>query len=82
MQDDLSNWVIHEEVSNGGASIMSKKQGLVYIPVRGWQFADGNGGWGWEDDTTLTITGKLSEFEIISLISMYLQKENHLILRH
>ena len=38
------------------AYIQSKKEGLVYISERGWQYADGDGDW--MDDETLTITGK------------------------
>ena len=34
---------------------MSKKKGLVYLPVSGWQYGDGIG---WHDDDTLTVTGK------------------------
>ena len=53
-QDDWSRWVIHYEVSNTGAYIISKKQGLVFLPVRGWLYPDGT----WQDDDTLTVTGK------------------------
>ena len=56
MEGDWSSWVTYYEVSNGGASIVSKKEGLVYIPERGWQYADGNGGL--MDDETLTVIGK------------------------
>ena len=38
------------------AYIQSKKEGLVYIPEKGWQYADGDGDW--MDDETLTVTGK------------------------
>ena len=49
-----SGWVIHYEVSNRGAYIQSKKPGLLYIPVRGWQYMVGS----MQDDDTLTVTGK------------------------
>ena len=52
---DWSRWVVSSEVSNSGANIASKKQGLVYIPVRGWQYGDGTTV---HDDDTLTVTGK------------------------
>ena len=56
MEGDWSSWVAYYEVSNVGAFIVSKKEGLVYIPEKGWQYADGNGGW--MDDEALTVTGK------------------------
>ena len=34
---------------------MSKKPGLLFIPVRGWLY---NGGGTWPYDDTLTVTGK------------------------
>ena len=55
-QGDWSRWVVYSEVSNDLAYIQSKKQGLVYLPVRGWQYA--GGGDTWQDDDTLTVTGK------------------------
>ena len=54
-QGDTLEWIIRYEVSNGGAYIKSKKKGLVYFPLRGWQYGvDGP----WQDDDTLTVTGK------------------------
>ena len=47
-------WVVNSEVSDGAASIKSKKQGLVFLPVRGWQYWSGT----WKDDDTLTVAGK------------------------
>ena len=53
-QGDTSKWIIRYEVSNGGAYIKSKKKGLVYFPLRGWQYWDGT----WQNDETLTVIGK------------------------
>ena len=65
-EGNKSEWIIRKEASNGGAYIKSMKRGLVYIPVRGWQYADAGI---WQDDDTLTVTGtyiyQFSEFEII-----------------
>ena len=52
---DWSQWVVNDEVSNGRARIKSKKKSLVFLPVSGWQY---RGGGGWNDDDTLTVTGK------------------------
>ena len=54
-QGDWSEWVVYSEVTKQLAYIKSKKKGLVYIPVRGWQYSDFGP---WEDDDTLTVTGK------------------------
>ena len=54
-EGNKSEWIIRKEASNGGAYIKSMKRGLVYIPVRGWQYADASI---WQDDDTLTVTGK------------------------
>ena len=67
---DWSNWVINDELAENSAYIISKKEGLVNLPVRGWQYFGG----GWKDDDTLTVTGKhiscyLSEFVSITFIS-------------
>ena len=51
----MNLWVVNSEVSDGAASIKSKKQGLVFLPVRGWQYATTDG---WKDDDTLTVTGE------------------------
>ena len=54
-QGRTSRWIIYKQVDgNTGAYIKSQKKGLVYLPVRGWQYSGG----GWQDDDTLTITGK------------------------
>ena len=81
MEGDWSTWVTYYEISNGAANIVSKKERLVYIPVRGWQYADGNGGW--IDDEALTVTGKhMSCVRLNKYHSIYLkQKENQLIPR-
>ena len=50
------------ELSNNLAYIESEKQGSVYVPVGGWRYFDG----GWEDDDTLTVTGKY-----ISCLTLY-----------
>ena len=55
MQGVWSRWVINYEVANGDAGIMSKKQGLVHLPVSGWLYWDGSTVQG---DDTLTVTGK------------------------
>ena len=43
-------------MKNTGAYIKSKKRGLVYIPVEGWQYGDSNGDW--LDDDSLIVAGK------------------------
>ena len=43
------------EVSNGGPLITSKNIGLVFLPVKGWQYWDGADV---HDDDTVTVTGK------------------------
>ena len=78
MEGDWSTWVTYYEISNGAANIVSKKERLVYIPVRGWKYEHHNDGW--IDDDTLTVTGKELTF-IFSLTSIYLQKENQVIPR-
>ena len=55
LQGVWSRWVINYEVANGDAGIMSKKQGLVHLPVSGWLYWDGSTG---QDDDTLTVIGK------------------------
>ena len=47
---------IYREVSTDVAYIQSKRKGLAYLPLRGWQYGDAGGIW--QDDDTLTITGK------------------------
>ena len=54
---DWSNWVINDELAENSAYIISKKEGLVNLPVRGWQYGRGRGR-GWNDDDTMTVTGK------------------------
>ena len=53
-------------MENTGAYIKSKKTGLVYLPVRRWQYPGADGIW--QDDDTLTVTGKyiyqLSDFTL------------------
>ena len=44
----------NDELAENSAYIISKKEGLVNLPVRGWQYS----GVGWKDDDTLTVTGK------------------------
>ena len=61
----MSRWVISYEVSNVDAYIKSKKQGLVYLPVRGWMYGDGNG---WPDDDTLNVNGKYIMYQLSELI--------------
>ena len=53
-QGPTSAWIIRKEVSNDWVYITSKKKGLIYLPVSGWQYSDGI----WQDDDTLTVTGK------------------------
>ena len=58
-QGSTSNWIVNDEVDeNTGAYIKSKKEGLVYLSVRGWQYSDGDDDGPWPDDDTLTVTGK------------------------
>ena len=56
-QGSTSNWIVNDEVDeNTGAYIKSKKKRLIFLPVRGWQYA--GGGWPDDDTLTLTVTGK------------------------
>ena len=49
-------WIVNDAVDeNTGAYIKSKKKGQTYIPVGGWQYADGV----WQDDDTLSVTGNM-----------------------
>ena len=50
-----SRWIVNDEVvENSWAYIKSTKQGLVFLPVSGWQYYNGT----WQEDDTLTVTGK------------------------
>ena len=59
------------EISNSGAYIKAKKKGLVYLPIRGWLYSGADD---WENDDTLTVTGKhiiscvMSDFELNTYI--------------
>ena len=70
LQGDWSLWVTNYEVSNSGALVTSKKQGLVNLPMRGWQYFDGNT---MQDDDTLTVNGKY--FSCLTLIELHLFTE-------
>ena len=51
------DWIVNDAVDeNTGAYIQSKKKGLTYIPVGGWQY--GSAGVGYDDDT-LSVTGNM-----------------------
>ena len=53
-----SSWIVSFAVDNNtGAYIKSKKRGQTYIPVGGWKYGDGVGGW--LDDDTLSVTGNM-----------------------
>ena len=52
---EYSEWIVYYEVDDNTGYIKSKKKGLTYIPVGGWQYADGV----WQDDDTLSVTGNM-----------------------
>ena len=53
-QGDWLRWVVNPKVSDEPPVIMTKKTGLIYIPVEGWQYEeDGT----WQDDDALTVIG-------------------------
>ena len=72
MKSLVSRWIISDKGDNG-AYIKSKKKGLVFPPVKGWEYDGGASSCGWlgalfdclldvctcwPDDDTLTVTGK------------------------
>ena len=52
-QTGLPEWAVSYELNNIGF-IRSKKRGLTYIPVTGWEISNVTG---WSDDHALTVTG-------------------------
>ena len=55
---EYSEWIVYYEVDdNTAAYIKSKRKGQTYIPVGGWQYGDGGGGW--LDDDNMSVTGNM-----------------------
>ena len=68
---NFGEWVLHGAVNNFGADIRSKKKGLVYFPVRGWQYVDGS----WKDDDTLTVTGRYISCLSLNYLNLFTEGE-------
>ena len=56
------DWVIDDNVDNGGAYIRSKNKHLINLPQNGWEYISNNE---WYDDTTMQVKGNYISFSII-----------------
>ena len=57
-------WILNDAVDDKTIYVKSTKQGLTYIPVRGWEVGLDD----WVYDNTLTVTGNIISKTEICLI--------------
>ena len=56
------DWVIDDNVDNGGVYIRSKNKHLINLPQNGWEYISNNE---WYDDTTMQVKGNYISFSMI-----------------